>query len=50
MVETFILAKSTELTLTRLTANIELWYIMINNNMVSLDYSALLLAIDPILR
>jgi 2-hydroxy-3-oxopropionate reductase len=48
--EDLTLAKSVNLTLPSLTANMELWDHMVNNDMADLDHSALLLAIDPILN
>lgn len=44
------LAKSVNLTLPSLTANMELWDHMVNNDMADLDHSALLLEIDPIVN
>ena len=50
MAEALTLARSVNLTLPSLTANMKLWDHMVNNDMADLDHSALLLAIDPILK
>jgi 2-hydroxy-3-oxopropionate reductase len=50
MAEALTLAKSVNLTLPSLIANMELWDHMVNNDMADLDHSALPLLIDPILN